>query len=54
METIKTKTMNKLLNALKNGAEHVETKFIPFTDDEEIDKDSILNTFEETYLKYKI
>ena len=39
---------------LKNGAENAETKFIPFTDDEEINKDSILNTFEETYLKYKI
>ena len=44
-------------NALKNGAENAETKNKPkFLGDYNpvVDEDSILNTFEKTYLKYKI
>ena len=44
-------------NTLKNGAENAETTNKPkFLGDYNpvVDEDSILNTFEKTYLKYKI
>lgn len=54
VEEYNAKMKEVIEETLKNGAEGAETKFIPFTDDEEIDKDSILNTFEQSYKKFSI
>jgi hypothetical protein len=45
-------------NTLKNGVEKAKTydadNYTTLIGDYQVDKNSILNTFEETYLKYKI
>lgn len=48
-------TENVIKQALENAAFESRTKFIPFTDnEEEVDKQSILNTFEQTFNKFKV
>jgi hypothetical protein len=56
--TFNVKEFNKFISeiikdSLNTVTNNVTTKFIGFTDNEEIDMESITNTFEETFEKFK-
>lgn len=53
-EQLNEYTENVIKQALENAADEARIKFIPFTDNEEVDQQSILNTFEQTFNKFKI
>ena len=53
-EQLNEYTANVIKQALETAAKNVETISVKFTEDYEVDKQSITNTFEETFEKFKI
>lgn len=52
-EQLNEYTSNVIKQTLEAAAENVETVRVKFTEDYEVDKQSITNTFDETFNKFK-
>lgn len=53
-EQLNEYTQNVIKQSLETAAENVETVRVKFTEDYEVDKQSITNTFEEIFKKFEV
>ena len=53
-EELNEYTSSVIERALEIAAKEAYTKFVPFTNDEEVDEQSIIDTFEQTFKEFKV